>query len=357
MQYRLIKRDGRNIELSWREKVYRKGRWFTEEKRVSTGTRDEKEAEVFLNEWQRGIRSELDAPSSIKTVRDVIQEYTIELINRGTSAKNMKRHYSIVKQLVEPLGDMPYAQIKRSVVREYQRVRSRTVSDVTASRELSVLSAALNWCNSEEIIEWVPCKFPVTKSGRRDRFLSLDEIDVLLNSCDEYFVKLWTVTALSTAARSGAILDLTCDRVDLINGVIDFRNPLLKGRHKPRSVIKMPQRLKPYLEEAIHRSTTGLIIERNGKPLTEIHPFFKKAVARSGLSGVTPHILRHTCAVHMVKNGVPIYEVSKYLGHKSTRVTEDHYAKYSPEFMDKSSSVGSGLISSGSVKRVQLGSS
>ena len=34
--------------------------------------------------------------------------------------------------------------------------------------------------------------------------------------------------------------------------------------------------------------------------------------------------LRHTCAVHMVKNGVPIYEVSKYLGHESVQTTETH---------------------------------
>lgn len=356
MQYRLIKRDGRNIELSWREKVYRKGRWFTEEKRVSTGTRDEKEAEVFLNEWQCGIKSELDTSSSIRTVRDVLHEYTLELLNRNTSPKNMYRHYNCVKQLDSFFGDMPYQQVTRSLGREYIRVRCKTVKPQSASRELAIISAALNWCNTEEIIEWVPCKFPIHKSGVRDRFLSLDEIRILMEHCHDYFLKNWVIIALSTAARSGAILDLTVDRVDLDNGVIDFRNPLLIGRHKPRPVIKMPQQLRPYLEDAVSKSQSGFVIERNGKPLTAIHSFFSNAVKDAGLDGVTPHILRHTCAVHMVKNGVPIYEVSKYLGHKSTRVTEDHYAKYAPDFMEKSSSVGSDLISSGSVKCVQLGS-
>ena len=54
--------------------------------------------------------------------------------------------------------------------------------------------------------------------------------------------------------------------------------------------------------------------------------------------------MRHTCAVHMVKNGVEIYEVSKYLAHTSIEITQKHYAKFDPKFMEKSSEVGSSLI-------------
>ena len=42
----------------------------------------------------------------------------------------------------------------------------------------------------------------------------------------------------------------------------------------------------------------------------------------------------------MVKSGrVSIKEISVYLGHKSVNVTENVYAKYSPNFMKESSSV------------------
>ena len=356
MEYELRKTGDRNIDIIWREKVFRRGKWRSGEKRVSTGTRDEKEAENVLHRWREGIKTELDV-TNITTVREVLHEYTIELLNRNTSPKNMYRHYNCVKQLDSFFGDMPYQQVTRSLGREYIRVRSKTVKPQSASRELAIISAALNWCNTEEIIEWVPCKFPIHKSGVRDRFLSLDEINILIKHCDEYFLRNWVIIALSTAARSAAILELTADRVDLENGVIDFRNPLLTGRHKPRPVIKMPQQLRPYLEDAISTSQSGFVIERNGKPMMAIYPFFAKAVKNAGLDDVTPHILRHTCAVHMVKNGVPIYEVSKYLGHKSTRVTEDHYAKYTPDFMEKSSTVGSSLISNDSIRDLQIRSS
>lgn len=356
MQYRLIKRPNRKIELAWRERFTRKGKWVTAERRVSTGTTDEEEAKLFMRRWEKGIESPLDG-SGILSVADVIQEYTIELRHRNTAASNMARHYSIVDTLNRHLGKCPYEKIKRSTGKEYVRTRvGEGVKRQTASRELSVLSAALEYCRNEEIIDLPsPVRFENHKPEVRERWLTQDEIDCLIENCDEGFTKLWTLIAVSTAARSGAILDLETNRVDIENDIIDFRNPKLTCRHKPRAAIKIPSKLKPYLIDAINKSRSGYIIEKNGRKLKAIYNYFQKAVKKSGLSGVTPHVLRHTCAVHMVKDGVPIYEVSKYLGHTNTRITEQNYARFEPDFMRHSSGVGSKLISrASSVKRVQL---
>jgi len=40
------------------------------------------------------------------------------------------------------------------------------------------------------------------------------------------------------------------------------------------------------------------------------------------------HRLRDTFAVDLLEKGVPLEEVSKALGHKSTKTTERHYAKW-----------------------------
>jgi integrase len=41
--------------------------------------------------------------------------------------------------------------------------------------------------------------------------------------------------------------------------------------------------------------------------------------------GFTFHCLRHTFASHMLSRGVPIYKVSKIMGHSTVVVTEQHY--------------------------------
>lgn len=46
------------------------------------------------------------------------------------------------------------------------------------------------------------------------------------------------------------------------------------------------------------------------------------------IPGGHPHRFRHTFAVELLKNGVPMEEVSILLGHSSVRITEKHYSSW-----------------------------
>ena len=52
---------------------------------------------------------------------------------------------------------------------------------------------------------------------------------------------------------------------------------------------------------------------------------------KTGLD-ITPHILRHTVATQLAQKNVPMPQISRLLGHRSTAITERVYAKYSPDF-------------------------
>ena len=74
----------------------------------------------------------------------------------------------------------------------------------------------------------------------------------------------------------------------------------------------------------------------NGKPQSAtsnwgqryIAPVFKAAGIESE-GNMLSHRLRDTFAVNLLEKGTPMEEVSKLLGHKSIRITERHYAKWS----------------------------
>ncbi len=53
---------------------------------------------------------------------------------------------------------------------------------------------------------------------------------------------------------------------------------------------------------------------------------FKKEVRRLGIKNARFHDLRKTFGLNLIKQGMSIYKVSKLLGHKSVRTTEQHYA-------------------------------
>lgn len=63
---------------------------------------------------------------------------------------------------------------------------------------------------------------------------------------------------------------------------------------------------------------------------------FRKALKAAGLVDAngkpkyTPHGLRHCFASTALANGVPIHEVSRWLGHKSIKTTVDIYGHLAP---------------------------
>jgi integrase/recombinase XerC len=73
------------------------------------------------------------------------------------------------------------------------------------------------------------------------------------------------------------------------------------------------------------------------KRLTErtIHRMVISAASRVGLSGVTPHTLRHSFATHMLENGAPLRVIQELLGHESL-VTTQRYLTVTTEQMKKS---------------------
>ena len=80
----------------------------------------------------------------------------------------------------------------------------------------------------------------------------------------------------------------------------------------------------------------------NGKPQSAtsnwgqryISPVFKAAGIESD-GNMVSHRLRDTFAVHLLEKGTPMEELSRLLGHKSIRITEKHYAKWSKLRQDR----------------------
>jgi integrase len=151
-------------------------------------------------------------------------------------------------------------------------------------------------------------------------------------------VRLYLLLALYTAGRPIAILDLTWDRVDFKRRTIQLDNPERDRTKKGRATVPLDDNLAEQLLAAQKGALTKYVIEWNGNKVESIKGSVKRTARRAKLAGVTPYVLRHTAAVWMVEGGVPMGEISQYLGHTSTAVTERTYARYSPTHLRRAAS-------------------
>lgn len=168
----------------------------------------------------------------------------------------------------------------------------------------------------------------------RARYLTREEYRRLRDAAKMTpHLHLFVILAYTTAGRASAILELTWDQIDFPRGIIRLGDG--QKRQKGRATVPMTNSARAALEEAKRAAVTDYVIEYGGKRVLSVKKAFGRAVDRAELEDVSPHILRHSAAVHMAESGVPMSEIAQYLGHSRTAVTERVYGRYSPDYLRK----------------------
>ena len=157
-------------------------------------------------------------------------------------------------------------------------------------------------------------------------------MQALKDASAEYpHINLFVRIALMTGQRKEAILSLKWEQVDFEAGLVDFNDPSIPMPHrrKGRGVVPMSDTLKTLLLQA--RNDSPYVISKGGKRLRDFRAAWDQIMEKAGLD-ITPHILRHTVATQLAQKNVPMPQISRLLGHRSTAITERVYAKFSPDF-------------------------
>lgn len=311
--------------------VWFRGGWYAywrddsgKPRRTALRTKDRQEAERGLVDFQSSLRRKA------VTCAEIVDAY---LADKPAMASADRVRFAW-KRLAPVFGHLRPDQVDRPLCRAYalQRRRMRA-QDGTILKELSVLRAALRWHDraTPALIEMPPAPPPKSRHLSREQYRALREA-----ARSTAHLYLFVVLAYTTAGRAAAILELTWDRVDFAAGVI--RLGAGERRAKGRATVPMTDSARTALTVAREGAICDAVIEYGGRPLASVKRAFAAAAARAGVPWCTPHVLRHTAAVHMAESRVPMAEISQYLGHSSTAVTERVYARFSPDFLRRAAS-------------------
>lgn len=312
---------------TYRLKLYR-GRYYAvwsehgQTKRAALSTANREQAKRSLVDFER----QQSHPAGGGTVGDYVNAYLAYKKDRVRDHVRLKGAWANAEQT---FGHLRPDQITPEMCEKYAERRRRIGrSDGTILKEINVIRQALNW-NKVNMARFEAPSAPPP----RDRWLTKEEASRLMAAAVQPHIKLYIRLALATGARRGAILDLTWDRVDFKRREIDYVVPGEANRKKRAKVIPFNDQVEPDLKEAAKVAQTDYVIEYAGERVQNIKKGFAAAVKRAGLVDVTPHDLRHTAAVWMAEDGVPMEEIAQYLGHSSSRVTFQVYARFSPTYL------------------------
>lgn len=263
------------------------------------------------------------------TVNELWELYRAEKAGRRV-ATTMQFEWRTMKLF---FGHLQPDQVTIDLCRAYAGARrAAKKQNGTIWTELGHLRTVFVWAADRRLIPYAPPVERPPKPAPKGRWLTLEEIGRLIDAPKAHHIQLAILLMLSTAGRIGAILELTWERVNFDAGWVNLRTTDL-GPRKGRATVPMNDGLRAALSHAKGAALTEYVVEWAGEPVMSIKTGFKAACTAAKLTGVTPHTLRHTAAVHLVANGTKMEKVSQYLGHSSTHVTERVYGRFAPEHL------------------------
>lgn len=192
-------------------------------RRISTGTNDAGLARVVAQQiWQK-----LNAPAS-ERVEDLWRLY---LADRAKDGRDTTRQQNAWKRLGPFFGERLGHNISKADCRDYANLRRRQGAALgTARTELELLRACLNLRYGRGNTHvWTP-----PQSIPRDRYLSREELEKLLEHVNTPHVRLFIILAVTTGARMSALLELTWNQVDFKHRTINFNQPGREQTNKRR---------------------------------------------------------------------------------------------------------------------------
>ena len=285
-------------------------------------------------------------------MRELVEDFLAYLRHeRGQSENTGKTYAALLFRFVdwaqkENLGDWKAIQLSHLMAFiEHERARkletepeesTARLSSESVYLEIAALRAFYKFAEQEKILpQNIAENLSLPRRWKRlPKSLSSAEIDQLLQPeavqtphtlCDQAILEL----AYASGLRLSELKNLRLEQLHLEEGFINVIGKGNKERVVPvgKKAVEAIQKYlavgRPKLVNA--KSTANLFLTQRGTAFASITMWLriKERVRRAGIArNITPHMLRHSFATHLLEHGADLRVIQELLGHATINTTE-----------------------------------
>ena len=251
------------------------------------------------------------------------QGYLEKLEQKRYSESTIKLYVAYFKDFIHYFANRDIDVLTKNEINNYilYLIRHQKISP---SRQNQVINAIKFYY---EKVLGLPGEFYDIERPRKrselPKVLSEQEVLRILKASTNLKHKTLLATIYSAGLRRSEVINLRREDVDYDKNIIFIRGA--KGKKDRISILSEANArlLKEYQKEYRPKYWMFESPEKKKYSTSSISRALDKAVLAAGLSKrVTPHMLRHSFATHLLEQGVDLRYIQNLLGHESTKTTE-----------------------------------
>ncbi|MDI6781652.1 MAG: tyrosine recombinase XerC [bacterium] len=247
-----------------------------------------------------------------------------------------------LKQISNGNIELGRGELEHSSLRRYLgELQKKQYSRTTIARKLAALRSYFRFLCREKYCQVNPAKIIHTPKleMRLPKFLYPEEVTALIDTpvTDNNVIELRDRAILealySSGMRVGELVSLNIMDMELERGMARVMG---KGRKERlvalgsyavaaiQAYLNTRGKLLDKKDEKQEKQETAVFLNHRGKRITDrgVRLIIHKITQLQGVKHVSPHMMRHTFATHMLNSGADLRIVQELLGHASLSTTQ-----------------------------------